>query len=104
MRFAYDIYNAKRVSGNGPALAYSYTLYREGKPVFTSVRHPLADAPVDAHGVVSATGAIKLGADLVPGDHVLKIDVFDTSKPNTVRKATQFVEFEVVPEPPGKSQ
>ena len=95
LRFGTEIYNAKLPSLQLAKITVQPRVFQERQLVFEGKEQPLnlegqnADEPV-------YTDAVALGENLLPGDYVLQIVVFDNVAKGKKRIATQYVQFEVV--------
>lgn len=85
--YAYEVYNA-----GAPANARA-TVWRDGKPLFTTPASTLA-IPANA-GTAKAAGGIKLGDAMPPGDYVFEISATAPGKKGKPRVAVQATSFEV---------
>jgi VWFA-related protein len=96
--FVYAIYNALVDQGtHQPQLTTQTRLFRDGKPIYTSDPMP-PDLTGQRDPQRPTTGAqLKLGPELMPGEYVLQIIVEDRLAKDKNRKATQWIDFEVIP-------
>ena len=94
MKFGYVIYNAQSDKTTGqPRLQTQLRLFRNGQPVFTGREEPFKlNNPPDLKRL-SVSGAIHLGADLVPGEYVFQVVVTDLLAEQKNRVATQWMPF-----------
>lgn len=92
------IYNAKLDHNGGrPQLEYQLRLYREGAPVYTSPKRPVAlDGQTDLSRIMVG-GQVNLASKMAPGDYVLQIIVDDKLAKEKNRTATQWLDFEIAP-------
>jgi len=97
MKFGYVIYNAQSDKTTGqPRLQTQLRLFRNGQPVFTGREEPFKlNNPPDLKRL-SVSGAIHLGADLVPGEYMFQVVVTDLLADQKNRVATQWIDFEIV--------
>ena len=95
LRFGSEIYNAKLPSLQQAKITLQPRVFHDRQLVFEGKEQPLnlegqnIEAPV-------YTDAVALGENLLPGDYVLQIVVFDNSAKGKKRIATQYVQFEVI--------
>jgi VWFA-related protein len=91
------VYNARLDKATGqPQLRTQLRLFRDGQLVFTGKEYALGAVSQPDLKRISMASALKLGADLVPGEYVLQITVTDPLADEKHRVATQWVDFEVV--------
>ena len=98
MQYSFVIYNAHLDPVTGqPQLQTQVRVFREGQPVFTGrpQRFTLNNPPDISR--LSATSAIKLGADMTPGEYVLQLIVIDLLAGDKNGVASQWVDFKIVP-------
>lgn len=98
MRYSFVIYNAHVDAANGqPQLLTQVRVFREGQPVFTgrAQRFPLNNPPDISR--LSGASAIKLGADMVPGEYVLQVIVTDLLAGEKYATTSRWVDFKIVP-------
>jgi VWFA-related protein len=97
MDYLFVIYNAHLdKTTNKSQLIAQVRLFRDGVPVFTGKETPLSFTDVvDPKRLVSG-GAIKLGADLAPGEYMLQVSVRDMLADEKHRTVTQWMDFEIV--------
>lgn len=96
MDFGYIIYNARTDSSGKPRLTTEVRLFRDGKQVFAS--EPEAFDPgtqVDLKRL-TATGRLRLGGDLTPGEYLLQVIVTDALAPEREQTVTQWTDFEII--------
>jgi len=95
LRFGSEIYNAKLPSLQQAKITLQPRVFHDRQLVFEGKEQPLnlegqnVEAPV-------YTDAVALGENLLPGDYVLQIVVFDNAAKGKKRIATQYVQFEVI--------
>ncbi|MEJ7624097.1 MAG: VWA domain-containing protein [Pyrinomonadaceae bacterium] len=97
LRFAYHIYNARIDAGRQASLVYRMKLYEGQKLIFETNTKPVPKLSYESPKSVAATGGLKLGESLLPGDYVLQIDIVDGQTRDFRKAATQFIQFEIVP-------
>jgi VWFA-related protein len=97
MRYSFVIYNARLDKATrAPQLQVQVRLFRGGQPVFTGKVQPFTlNNPPDL-GRLAASGAITLGADMIPGEYVLQVTVEDLLADKKYHAASQWIDFEVV--------
>ncbi|MGE3467648.1 MAG: hypothetical protein AB7J13_12020, partial [Pyrinomonadaceae bacterium] len=93
LQFSYFVYNAKLDRDQKPRLVQTYKLYRDNQPVFSSSAQSVPVDQMPTPKTVGVTGGIVLGAELLPGDYVLQVNIIDGLARG--RQATQFVQFEI---------
>ncbi len=94
--YGFLIYNAQLDEKTGrPQLESQLLMLKDGKPVFTGKMLPLAvgDEPDWKH--IPASGRLRLGDDLAPGEYMLQIIVNDKLAKEKYRWATQWMDFEI---------
>jgi hypothetical protein len=95
--FGYVIYNAKLDSSTGmPRLTTQVNLYRDGRRVFAGEPEPFQVGQQGDLKRLVASGRLRLGADLTPGEYILQAVVTDALAPQRSRTVTQWLEFEIV--------
>jgi len=95
MTYAFYIYNAKLDTTAHPQITMQVKLFRDGAPVFTGQEtHYNSSQQTDLQRL-PAGGAIKLGADMIPGDYVIQIVVTDPLADQKHRVATQWMDFQI---------
>lgn len=96
VRYAYTIFNAQlERKTRHPDLETQLYLYRDSKPLFTGSVTTLRTVQQAGVQRVIATGAIRLEADLVPGEYTLEIVARDKLAPERRQLATQWADLEV---------
>jgi hypothetical protein len=97
MDFGYVIYNAKLDPATGkPRLTTQVSLFRDGKQVFAGTPEPFEVGQQTDLKRLVASGRLRLGADLTPGEYILQAVVTDALAPERSRTAARWLEFEVV--------
>lgn len=93
----YGIYNALvNKSTNLSQLTTQVRIFHEGKAVFTGDQTPFnAQGQEDLRRLI-ANSRVPLSPELAPGDYVLQIIVEDHLGKDKNRRATQWIDFEVV--------
>jgi VWFA-related protein len=83
-----------------PQVETEMRLYRDGKPVYTGAPAALnSTGQTDLKRIVNG-GLLRLGAKMTPGEYVLQVVATDKLGSPKNNKATQWIDFEVVPGPP----
>jgi hypothetical protein len=83
-----------------PQVDTEMRIYRDGKPIYNGAPVPLsAMAQPDPKRVVNG-GLLRLGQKMTPGEYVLQIVATDKLGNAKSNKATQWIDFEVLPGPP----
>lgn len=95
--YSFVIYNARLDPAGQPQLQTQVRVFRDGQPVFTGRLQRFAlNNPPDVSRL-SAASAVKLGADMTPGDYVLQVIVTDSLAEDKHSTATRWVDFKIVP-------
>jgi len=98
MRYSFVIYNPHLDPATGqPQLQTQLRIFRDGQPVFTgrTQRFTLNNPPDITR--LSAASAMKLGADMSPGEYVLQVIVTDLLAGDKYATASRWVDFKIVP-------
>jgi len=96
LHYSFLAYNAKLDKVLRPQLQAQVRLLRDGQPVFTG-KEQLIDFRNQADLKRLATGGtLRLGTDMKPGEYVLQVIVTDTLAKQKYRRATQWIDFEIV--------
>jgi VWFA-related protein len=96
MRYGFVIYNPRLDSATGqPQLTTQLRIFRDGQPVFTgkAQRFTLNNPPDLSR--LSAASAIKLGADMTPGEYMLQVIVSDLLAGDKYSIASRWVDFRI---------
>jgi hypothetical protein len=96
MTYAFYIYNAKLDPTSHTQLMVQVKLFRDGAEVFTGKETQLNFGQQADMQRLPATGAIKLGTDLAPGDYVIQVVVTDLLADQKHRVSTQWMDFQVI--------
>lgn len=96
LRYGFEIYNAKQISGQPVKLLLSTKVFRDGKVIHESVPAPVDVSNQPNSSAINAVGALSLGGKLIPGEYVLQIVVTDQNAKAKYSAATQIVQFEVI--------
>ncbi len=98
MRYSFVIYNPHLDPATGqPQLQTQARIFRDGQPVFTGkVQRFSLNNPPDTSRL-SAASAIKLGADMSPGEYVLQVIVTDLLAGDKYATTSQWIDFTIVP-------
>ncbi len=95
--FGYLIYNAKLDPANGkPRLTTQVSLFRDGKLVFAGQPEPYQVGQQTDLKRLVASGRLRLGADLTPGEYIIQAVVTDALASERSRTVSQWLEFEIV--------
>jgi hypothetical protein len=102
LHFAYAIYNAPPLSN----LVMEARLFRDGKNVYAGPEVPIQTANQPDPNRLFVTGALKLSADLEPGNYYLQVVITDKNvKDKKPVPVVQWIDFEIVkPEPGGSAR
>jgi hypothetical protein len=97
MRYSFVIYNPHVDATGQPQLRTQVRVFRDGQPVFTgrAQRFTLSNPPDITR--LSAASAIKLGADMTPGEYVLQVSVIDLLAGDKYAVASRWVDFKIIP-------
>jgi hypothetical protein len=97
MQIGYQIYNAQLDKATRqPRVETQVRLFRDGQQVFAGRRTPLSVEGQTDLKRLSTGPAIRLGAEMPPGEYVLQVVVTDTLAKEKHRTATQWIDFEIV--------
>ena len=97
MDFGYIIYNARTDSSTGkPKLTTQVRLFRDGKQVFASDPEAFDPAAQVDLKRLTASGRLRLGGDLTPGEYLLQVIVTDALAPEREQTVTQWTDFEII--------
>lgn len=100
LRYGFEIYNGKLGPSKQPALLAQVRVFRDGKLILDGKQTPPGlDGQTDFQRI-KMVGAVALGDKMPPGDYILQIVVTDTLAKPKQQTATQYIQFEVVSEPP----
>jgi hypothetical protein len=96
LQYSFEIYNSRMAKGAKPNLSSRIRLFRDGKILLDGQA-----LPVDLTGQtdmerIRSTGAISLAKEMLPGDYILQIIVFDNAAKEKRRIATQVIQFELL--------
>ncbi len=96
MDFGYIIYNARLDKASGkPRLSTQVRMFRGGQQIFASPPEPFdVGAQQDLRRLV-ATGRLRLGGELTPGNYVLQVVVTDDLSGGK-EQAAQWIDFTIV--------
>lgn len=95
--YGFLIYNAQLdPKTRKPQLESQLLLLKDGRAVFTGKVSPLnvGEEPDWKH--IPASGRLRMGDDLVPGEYMLQIIITDKLAKEKYRWATQWMDFEIV--------
>jgi VWFA-related protein len=98
LRYSFVIYNPHLDPANGqPQLQTQLRIFRDGQPVFTGkLQRFTLNNPPDLSRL-SGASAIKLGAEMSPGEYVLQVIVTDLLAGDKYATASRWVDFKIVP-------
>jgi hypothetical protein len=94
--YGFLIYNAELDPGTKkPQLESQVILLKDGKQVFVSKVSPLnvGEEPDWKH--IPASGRLRLGDELTPGEYMLQVIVTDKLAKEKYRWATQWMDFDI---------
>lgn len=95
--YGFLIYNAElATTTKKPQLESQLILLKDGKQVFVGKVSPLNVGEELDWKHIPASGRLRLGDDLAPGDYILQIIVTDKLANEKYRWATQWMDFEIV--------
>jgi VWFA-related protein len=95
--YGFLIYNAQLNSKTKkPQLESQLLLFKDGRQVFVGKALPLALGEEPDWKHIPASGRLRLGDDLAPGEYVLQIIVADKLAKEKDRWASQWMDFEIV--------
>jgi VWFA-related protein len=96
LQYSLEIYNARLDKATGqPHLSTQMRLFRDGQPIFTGKEMVLdAVGQADLKRIMFG-GAVRLGADMAPGEYVLQVMASDPLADEKHRVATQWIDFEI---------
>jgi VWFA-related protein len=97
MLYGVAIYNAQVDKQTGkPNLQTQIRVFRDGELVFSGEPVSLDTATLTDFKQLPVTGALELGAQMVPGEYVLQVITTDLLAKEKRRLATQWIDFEIV--------
>ena len=97
LHYSFLTYNAKLTNAvPGPQLHVQVRLFREGQPVFIGKLQPINLSNQADLKRVATGGILRLGTDMGPGEYILQVTVTDALAKEKYRKATQWIDFEIV--------
>lgn len=97
LAYAFMIYNAQpEPKTNQLQLEYQVLLLKDGRQVFAGRSAPITVGQVADLNHIPASGGLRLGTDLEPGEYVLEVIVTDKLAKEKYRLATQWMDFELV--------
>ncbi len=95
--FGYVVYNATlERATNKPRLTTQVSLHRDGKQVFAGTPESFDPGQQTDLKRLVATGRLRLGGDLTPGEYILQVIVTDALAPERTRAVAQWSDFEIV--------
>lgn len=97
LQYDYLIFNARLdKAAPRPQLQAQLRIFRDGEPIFTGTPRPLDTTnQTDLKRLISG-GALRLGADMTPGEYVLQVIVTDLLAKDKNSIATQWIDFDIV--------
>jgi VWFA-related protein len=97
LQYSVIVYNARLDKATAkPQFTTQVRLFRNGEPIFTGKELPWSEVNQPDLKRITILGALKLGADLIPGEYVLQITATDPLAEQKHRVATQWIDFEIV--------
>ena len=97
MQYSFLIFNARAdKTTNHGQLTTQVRLFRDGKAVFAGKENTFNDADQPDPKRLLASGGIRIGNDLTPGEYVLQVVVNDMLADEKHRTATQWMDFEIL--------
>ena len=97
LTYSYLIYGERRPTATGaPDLSSQIRLFRGGKEVFTSKETAVTTSQMSSGGGMIASGTLRLGRELTPGEYFLQIIVIDKLAPVGKQISDQWIDFEIV--------
>jgi len=94
--YAFEVFNPNNDSSDKSALRMQTRIYRDGETVYEGTPSPLSPANATDPMRLAAGGRLQLNK-LPAGDYVLQVAVFDGSRKDKARVATQAIDFEIRP-------
>jgi hypothetical protein len=95
--YGFLIYNAQLdPKTKKPQLESQLVLVKDGKQVFAGKLSPLSVGEEPDWKHIPASGRLRLGDDLAPGEYMVQIIVADKLAKEKERWATQWMDFEIV--------
>ena len=92
LRFAYVVYNASQFAN--PVMQAK--LFRDGKNVYTGPDVPIETANQPDPNRIVVNSALRLGAELEPGNYYLQVVITDQGAKNKVAPVVQWIDFEIM--------
>jgi len=97
LQYSVIVYNARLDKATAkPQLQAQIRFFRDGALVFSGKEQPLRETSQPDLKRLAVLGAVRLGAELIPGEYVLQITVTDPLADEKHRVATQWIDFEIV--------
>ena len=95
--YSFEIYNARLDKATGqPHLSTQMRLFRDAQQVFAGKELVITTtSQLDLKRIIVG-GAVRLGADMAPGEYVLQITATDPLADEKHRVTTQWIDFEIV--------
>jgi VWFA-related protein len=95
LHYSFLIYNA-RLANAAAQLQIQVRLLREGQPVFIGKAQPFNVSNQADLKRLATGGSLRLGTDMSPGEYILQVTVTDALAKDKYRRATQWLDFEIV--------
>lgn len=95
--YSFEIYNARIDKATGqPHVSTQMRLFRDAQQVFAGKELVLTTSSQPDLKRIIVGGAVRLGADMAPGEYVLQITATDPLADEKHRVTTQWIDFEIV--------
>jgi VWFA-related protein len=95
--YSFELYNARLDKATGqPHLSTQMRLFRDAQQVFAGKELVLTTTSQPDLKRIIVGGAIRLGADMTPGEYVLQVTATDPLADEKYRVTTQWIDFEIV--------
>lgn len=100
LRYGLEVYNSKLDAARHPKLTTRVRVFRDGNLILDGKERPFEMLGLTDMQRLKVSSAISIGSQMQPGDYILQIIVTDELADKKKQIATQFIQFEVVSEPP----
>lgn len=100
LRYGLEVYNAKLNALNRPTLKVKTRVFRDGAIILDGIPRDFELLGQTDMQHLKLSGAIAVGSKMEPGNYVLQVIITDELAKKKQQVATQFVQFEVVANPP----